>query len=488
MKDNNNSKQNDTNTDFNVLECPEIICAGRPFSLKLEIIKPTCIKIKSDIIKLCDGESVNFDTVGVYELNLICDMIVNDFTFTLKTADYSVVCSILRSVEKPTDDHIDILKNGLETHESCCNSDEYLNNKILSYLKYMHGFSEIGSKIEPLCLDFYRYVLSHTRTGSFYSSFALISDKTYLHDNTEWDILNIFYPSKEEVYFLSPTPKGTPILTTFKKCAFENYKAISFTGYNKPEERDLENLLAFVQTGGTLIAGWPHLSIATNRKDIESGKLSIISHKLVDYLCADANEFISDTYCGNSITVCPNVKCDDVIATTDSGYPLAFIKRIGLGQVFFINAMQYPAHNGVRFIYEAIISEVSDNLNSEERIFLSCGKDIAFTVYDQKDGARHIYVLAVDWHNDNSIMHHADLRLGKQKYKIDVPFGSMMKIVAKDSLAAWSEDEAVEVLLITGNVITLQGYGKTKINIAKNGEIIARDIDFTHKPIQAIQI
>lgn len=765
--------------EFNVVSCPEIIAAGKPFSLLLEVNEPTVIKVNSPIVSHYDSDELKFDTAGLYAVRLICDMIVNDLTFTLESDTHSEICKVLRSVEKPEDDNVitgtsdavyikqdkadmenylkffmsshignlvtlrpvyrwsgtrkynaELFKklvplmnklglkyanmtDGREPEGFCCNppkadlergSDEtqsgflgrqkherdgsynywswrgadsyeeqlsadlmtraFLNDpekasfdehlpeecfydgdkltyyrpnnlpddmqgmadyvveslrktrydntrhtgpsimfkyfyeagydwvgaelmygplefitaamrgayksygkkngygahnalqwstyphdveekyrryRLTLYLCYMHGISEINleeglyhieeyfsdfNRFSDCCKaflkeqqDFYRYTLSHTRTGEFYTPIAFLQgrydgfsgftrdrvwgreDFNFCDAEKSWDILKLFYPvsvldgiykhfcpTEEPVGFFTGTPRGNLDIIPIENGAFEHYKAISFTGYNKADESDLDNLLAFVQTGGTLIAGWPHLSVTTNRKDIESGKLSIINHKLVDYLCADANEFISDTYCGNSITVCPNVKCDDVIATTDSGYPLAFIKRIGLGQVFFVNAMEYPANAGVKPLYEVILSEVSDNLNAEEKIFLSCGKDVGFTIYDQKDGARHIYALAVDWYRDSSIMRHADLKLGKQKYKIDIPFGTMLKIVAKDSIAAWSEDEAVEILLITGNVITLQGYGKTKIKVAKNGEILEREIDFTHKPIQAIQI
>ncbi len=485
MKNNIKFDQNNIEAAFSVLECPEIICAGRPFSLLLEVNEPICLKINSSIVSACEEKDLCFDKSGIFELRLICDRIVNDFTFTIESEDHNVACSILRSLEKPIDDHIVIKKSNLTCAESCSVSEPHIKSRILAYLKYMHAFTEIGSEKEDMSCDFYRYVLSHTRTGEFYSSFALICDMNVIQIGEDWDILNLLYPESE---FDNPVPKGAPALVSLKDCAFENYKAISFTGYNKAEESDLDNLLAFVHTGGTLIAGWPHLSVTTNRKDIENGSFSIIKHKLGDYLCSDAGEFISDTYCGKSIDICPNVKCDDVIATTDSGYPLAFIKRIGLGQVFFINAMQYPANAGVKPLYEAILSEVSDNLNAEEKIFLSCGKDVGFTVYDQKDGARHIYVLAVDWYRNPEIMRKAVLKLGAQKYNIDVPFGSMLKIVAKDNIALWSEDENVEVLLITANVATLQGYGKTKIKIAQGGSIVDRKVDFTHKPIQAIQI
>lgn len=765
--------------EFDVVACPEIIGAGKPFSLLLEVNEPCEIKVNSPIVSQFDDEVLKFDKAGLYAVRLICNMIVNDLTFTLESSTHTAVCKVLRSVEKPEDDgvtvgtsdavyikqdkadmgnflkffmqsHIgnlltfrpvyrwsgtrvynaelfdkllplmnklglkyanicdgrepegylcnppmDVLeksesnvesgflgkqkherdgsynywswrgaatyeetlisdlmtraflsdpekasydqqlpeerffdggkityyrpknlpddmqgmkdfvvgslkktkyhatrhtgpsimfkyfyeagydwvgaehmygplefitaamrgayksygkKNGFGTHNALQWStyphdvpEKFRRYRLALYLCYMHGISEINleeglyhieeyfsdyNRFSHCCKaflkeqqDFYRYTQSHTRTGEFHTPIAFLhgrcdgfsgftrdrvwgrDDFNFCDAEASWDILKLFYPVShlDNIYvhfpaadkplgFYTGTPRGNLDIIPIEQGAFEHYKALAFTGYNKAEESDLNNLLAFVHTGGTLIAGWPHLATTTNRKDVESGNLTVIKHKFTDYLASDCSEFIDDTYNGIEIKICPNAKFDDVIATTDSGYPLLGVRRIGLGQIFFVNALQYPAHKAVKPLYEAAVSEVSDNLNAEEKVFISCGKDVGFTVYDQKDGARHLYVIAVDWYNDPDKMRNATLRIGKRKYKIDVPFGSMLKIVSKDNLAVWSEDENVEVLLITSNVVTLQGYGKTKIKYAKNGEVLEREIDFTHKPIQAIQI
>ena len=45
-----------------------------------------------------------------------------------------------------------------------------------------------------------------------------------------------------------------------------------------------------------------------------------------------------------------------------------------------------------------------------------------------------------------------------------------------------------EILLITGNIVTLQGYGKKTVKFIHNGQMTEREIDFTHKPLQAIKL
>ena len=234
--------------------------------------------------------------------------------------------------------------------------------------------------------------------------------------------------------------------------------------------------------------GWPHLSVTTDRECIEKGKLSYINHRLVDLVAGAHAVFARDFYNGVAIDVCKNVNADEVIATTDSGIPLAFIKNFGNGKIYFINAEQYPSHQGVKPLYEAIVCEISDSINAAEDSIITCGKDVGYTVYDQSDGSRHFYVIAVDWYRSPDFSRKATLRVNSNKYDIDVPFGSMLKIFVKENIAVWSEDESVDILLVTGNLITLQGYGKTTINIAVNGNVNERQIDFTQKPLQAIAL
>lgn len=465
---------------FEIVYCPETISAGRVFQITVKINSPLTLEIDSDLVKFHNGNPVSFDSEGIYSACLICDRIINDFSFVVKSGDHSKEVKIKRSCEKPLDDNINISfdeipdsanlikadltsfllecakARGYNTDFPIFKADCTENNENISllsqYLSYMSGNNDFYLE-KPN--KFYEFANSHTRTGKYHTSLAYVLGQ---NDKTD-DFADIFS---------SVTPNADII--SLKNGALENYKTLCLLGENTITEENVNDMLAFVHTGGTLICGLRVFGSETN--------------KLAEYIFSDKHDIICDSYCGIPINIAPNVKCDDIIATSDSGHPLAFIRRVGLGQIFFINALESPEQNGVKPLYKAIISELYDNLKAEERIFISGDKEIAFTVYNQQDNARHIYLLALN----NLKPHRAILNINRDKYKIDVPFGSMLKIVAKDNLAVWSEDESVEVLLITANVVTLQGYGKTKIKYAKNGEVSEREIDFTHKPIQAIQI
>lgn len=419
--------------------------------------------------------------------------------------------------------------------------EKFRRYRLALYLSYMHGITEINTEEGLLHLeeyfsyfnrfdnctralkaqqqDFYRYTLSHTRSGEFYAPFAFLhgrcdgfscftrakvwgkDDFNFCDAEQSWDLIKLFYPVSEldgiyqhncptdhPVGFYTGTPRGNTDIIPIEKHDFSRYRAISFAAYNQADTRDLDALLSYVENGGTLVMGWPHLSTTTNRDSIEAGRLSFIDHPLVDAVAGSHALFARDFYCGNPVDICRDVHFDEIIATTDSGLPLAFIKNLGKGQVFFVNAAQYPAHAAVKPIYETIVSEISDRINAAEDSFIECGEDVGFTIFDQADGGRHIYVLAVDWYHSPETKRKAVLRLGDQKYALDVPFGSMLKIAVKDSIAVWSEDESVEVLLITGNIITVQGYGRQTVRIAVDGKVLEKEIDFTDNALQAISL
>lgn len=467
-----------TSLPFEVIYAPSIISAGKPFSLTLRINTPVSLEIDSPIVKPYSDASLSFSDQGIFSVELICDRIINDFSFNIKSENYSESVNVERCLEKPFDDNISVsyeecadtplltadasliklkaaeMRGLKKEHFSLPFNMTALDNdlkSVLQYLSYMYGATDFYLQSEN---KFSKFLLSHTRSGKYHTPIAFILNR----DNTA-DFSDILLSLCSNADIISA--QNGPV---------EDYNTLCLLGKNSITQSTANELFAFAYTGGTLICGLPAFNSEPN--------------KLSEYIFSDNYTSIQDSYCGIPIDICSNVKCDDLIATSDSGYPLAFIRRIGLGQIFFINALQTPEHSAVKPLYKAIISEVSDNLSAEEKIYISADKEIAFTVYNQQDSARHLYLLALN----NLKSHRAVLKLSKEKYNIDVPFGVMLKIVAKDSLAVWSEDENVEVLLITSNVVTLQGYGKTKIKYAKNGEISEREIDFTHKPIQAIQI
>lgn len=419
--------------------------------------------------------------------------------------------------------------------------EKYRRYRLALFLSYMHGISEINTeegimhmeeyfsyfnRFDECCKEylneqknFYNYVKSHTRTGEFYSPIAFIhgrydgfscfnrtrtwGNESFNFSDAEksWDLVKLFYPLSEldglychfcptdhALGFYTGTPRGNTDIIPIEVGDFKRYKALSFAAYNKAESEDFDRILNYVKEGGTIILGWPHLSVTTDRESIERGKLSYINHEIVDIVSGAHAVFARDFYNGVAIDVCRKVKADEIIATTDSGLPLAFVNRVGKGKIYFINASQYPSHDGVKNIYEQIVAQISDEINARENSFVSCGDDVGFTIYDQNDGSRHIYIIAVDWYRDPDTMRHATLKVGKDKYDLSIPFGLPIRVTVKNNIAAWSENTSMEILHINENIITVQGYGKCVIKVASNGNIKDYTIDFTHNALQAIAI
>ena len=70
----------------------------------------------------------------------------------------------------------------------------------------------------------------------------------------------------EELGYYSGTPNGNVDILPIEAEDFSNYRLLIAPGYNKAEDEDLEKLKDFVTEGGTLLIGWPQLSITVDRK------------------------------------------------------------------------------------------------------------------------------------------------------------------------------------------------------------------------------
>ncbi len=412
--------------------------------------------------------------------------------------------------------------------------------RLALYLSYMHGITEINTeeglwhieeyysafnRFSDTCRDwtrqqqdFFRYTETHTRSGEYYAPFGFIhgrydggsffskdrvwgrSDFKHSPAEQSWELVKNFYPLSQldgiychfdegtkPIGFYTGTPKGNVDIVPVEKDCFDRYKVLSFAGYNRAEAEDFDRLYSYVKKGGRLIMGWPHAAVTTERKAVEEGRLEYIDHPFIKELFSKL-KFVSDSVGEEKVSISLNALADEVMAKTDSGEILAFRKNIGAGQVYFVNAEQYPSEKGVKPVWDSIINMLSDEINADEKIFAETDEKVGFTVYDQADGSRHIYMLAVDWYNNPEILRTATLRLGREKYKIEIPFGSMIKLVAKDDIAVWSKNEAVEILKIEDGSITLQGEGMTEIIIAKDGKLSERTVDFTACPLKRIDI
>ncbi len=392
------------------------------------------------------------------------------------------------------------------------------------YYSYFNRESDACLNHKKQQQDLYSYISSHSRTGSFYAPFAFVfgrydgfrsfgrdtifAGNDYKTDSPElaWELLNIFYPlevangeiylhpcpNDREIGMLSGTPRGNvdavPIETSVDKLA--KYKVLAFVGFNKALDIDMAKLEEYVSNGGKLIIGLPHLSQTSLRGDVLSLNHKYIKHDFVKHFAEDF-DFAEELYLGKAIHVNRSVKLDnaEVIKSTDEGTPLLIKYTVGEGVIYFINAKEYPGEgSSSEPVYRDIITFVSDELNNAEESFIECDERVQFTVFEQADSSRHIYVLPVDWYNDPNELRSATLKLCGNSYDIKMPFELLTKIVVKNNAAAWVDTETAEVLSVNGDEVKVQGRGKCKLYFAKDNKLNVLELDLTKNAVMTVKI
>ncbi|GHU64409.1 hypothetical protein FACS189447_01130 [Spirochaetia bacterium] len=367
--------------------------------------------------------------------------------------------------------------------------------------------------------DFYRWVSTHSRTGTFHATLGLLhgrfdgwlgwgGDKPWgLFDTpnadpeNSWDLLGVFYPlSKpgeplyihdcpvEPLGYYSGNPRGNidaiPIEADLS--ILSRYPVLALLGYNHAEKDDLDKLWAYMENGGRLLMGWPHLITTTDRQDLVQYRHNYISNRLTDLL-GGAPSFTETASSAGVFHTFAKLSCTgETLEKTADGIPLVQKYTIGKGDLYFINAMEYPAAKAVRPLYEKVLISLSDKLVKDEPSFIRCNDDVQFAIYDNDDQSRHIYVLAVDWYNPPEKLRNAELLIGNVSYPLAIPFGILVKIVVSGKTAAWSLSEDGDVLSISERGMKLQGTGIIDFQYIAEGSLKIKTVDFSNNPVQEV--
>jgi hypothetical protein len=391
----------------------------------------------------------------------------------------------------------------------------------------MEEYFAYHNRFSPACLghlkehqDFNRYVLTHTRSGKFYTPVAILngrydgwkyfggkttlwgrSDMQYGDPENAWDMLDVFYPlSRHGALYRHPCPKdkpvgfysGTPMggidILPIEANDFNGYKLVCAIGYNKALSEDMDKLESYVLNGGKLFIGLSQFATTTSRTDIENYDLDYIDHSFVR-LVAPQISFVNDTLEGKAVRINGNIpEGATVLKQTDSGNALIYEIKVENGTVYVINTLEYAGNPAIYSTVRDFVATISDQSFAEERIWAKGDENVHFAVYDQEDGSRHIYFLAIDWFNPSEPTHTAKIILNDCEYPIDVRYGTMIKAVATDNIAAWFDCEECDVLEISENAVKVQGIGSGRLFVAKNGEIKVIDIDFSEKSLLTLEI
>lgn len=331
-------------------------------------------------------------------------------------------------------------------------SDDFghaLRYRLSLYLSYMHGVSHVNTEeglwnIETPFADNDRYsyactihreeqkkfnsfIKTHTRAGKQVRNIAMMvgkydgmdcfstgkvygqSGESWKYNSPEksWDLLKVFYPqaklgalyyfikkdgaenlkTNEEIYLMagiegkdtakyyqsfgyySETPYGVIDIIASDAKNLNEYKAIFFTGWNTCDIAQLNRLYEYVKNGGVLMLGKSHLYDSISREEVFSGKATIIDSPIVKKLLSHKNVCYFD----------------------NDGYPADYEND-----------------------YTDRLNELGKRFASK---FISNTKYVSFTEYLKDDNSTTLYLLDINWWNDESAT--CTLNLAKDKYELE---------------------------------------------------------------------
>lgn len=387
------------------------------------------------------------------------------------------------------------------------------------YYSHFHRFSHGCNGHLKQQQDFYRYLASHSRTGRFYAPMALLhgrydgwhgfgnhhpwgwQDKPNADAEKSWDLLKVFYPlskpgdalyihgcdTDHAVGYHTGTPMGNVDVLPVENGQelFSRYGALAFMGYHCAAEDDA-SLPEYVRRGGKLLLTRAHLTDTTWFDDVAAGRLHEVENHPFAF-CEGTPRYLEQHVNGQAITVCENIQepCE-VLARTDEGLPLVCRYALGEGSVLLVNALAYPAHPAIRAVYESQLSALMQEQVASEPCWTETGDDVGSAVYEQADGSRHLYLMAVDWFRPEEKLRQANVRVGEHRYTVSMPFGVLVKCVVKGDQAAWPHSEEGEVLSIEHGAARVQGCGKVTFTLAEGGSTREVTVDFDTAPVQTL--
>ena len=180
------------------------------------------------------------------------------------------------------------------------------------------------------------------------------------------------------------TPYGTvDIVPLAAGGPLGNYLALTFLGWNTFDETDFARLLAYVQAGGTLLLGRPHLS----------------THTVRNHPAAPPRQSAALEALLGPLPI--------------SGGRMEH--KVGNGTVIYYPHDAYPCDTAIRAAYEHDLRELGARAAAAEivRGWVRGSEDVEFAAYDRPDGLRDLFLLNIDWWSGTP-SHSAHLLLGRR--------------------------------------------------------------------------
>ncbi len=388
------------------------------------------------------------------------------------------------------------------------------------YYSHFHRHSQACKSHLEQQRDFARFVATHSRKGELVSAMGVLHgryDGWHGFGNAmqwgfsgarngdaerSWDLMRVFYPRSEPgkaLYFHGcPTDRplgyhsGAPLggvdaIPVESGAEFlAKYPALAFMGYHMAGVDD-EKLADYVRNGGKLLLTRAHLATATELAAIQAYELNENLASPLSF--AEADEYVENHVNGIPVRAAAKIREPErVLAYTDEGLPLVCEYRLGAGVVTLVEALAYPAHPAIRGLYEARLEEMLREATVSREVWYESGDDVEAAVYDLEDGSCEVYFLAVDWYRSPELMRRAVLRVGEERYEIDVPFGVCVKCVVRAGVAVISRSEDGDVLELSDGFARVQGVGECEFTVAREGVMCEEIVNFKPNSVSKINI
>lgn len=410
--------------------------------------------------------------------------------------------------------------------------EKYRRYYLALYICYMNGVGHINTeeglwrmeerfadherfdkpcvKLKEVHQKFYRFIQTHSRNGEISVPMAFLHGQDdgwvcfgrrnvwmqegdqwkFSHPEESWDLLKVFYPKAvlNAIYrhpcpnspqgFYSGTPYGNADITPIESDIeiLRCYKILSFLGWNTVSEKQIDKLYEFVENGGILLLGLPHISTEVDRQMALEENYHIINNSKINQLIgAEINDFIDVTLEKGINTkageITPNTAKE--IVTSKEDYPIVIENSLGTGRVIFVNLKDYPAKEGVRNIYESLLHNLGHTVLEKERQrgWLRSSDNVGFSVYDMDtpNDFRKIYFININWWDKVNNSEKVTLLWQDQAYELDVKYEDINIITIYNGWAIWTYDNETDVINIleesNGVTLLLQGNGQREFTL-----------------------
>lgn len=378
----------------------------------------------------------------------------------------------------------------------------FVRYRISLYMSYMHGVSQVNTEeglwtIETPFADhdrfsyackehrkeqqrFNAFVKTHTRKGKQVRNIAMMVGQydgmdcfstgkvygqageswKYAAPEKSWDLLQVFYPQaklgaiyhfvakdgaknlkeNERAYmearvelkdeaktyqslgYFSETPYGVIDLIAADTQNLNDYKAIFLTGWNTCSSQQLEHLYDFMENGGKLLLCKAHLYENVSREEVFEGKGKTVDSPLLSKVLAHDNLEYFD--------------CD--------GYPADFARE-----------------------YSEKLKEIGEKFASP---YIKDIKFVSFTEYRQENGSTVIYLIDINWWNEE--LASCTLTLQGEEYELSLTGNRMrtLYISPEGDKALLLECGETDAEWISNDEYRLIGNGEVDYTLLSNGQ------------------